>query len=769
MGIRKVGYGAAVRATPLLLAMLVACSGGKSVDLTAWTDPPGASERTDAAKEDLLMALESQPERYVPRTHHKHADGSPIYTNRLITQSSPYLLQHAHNPVDWRPWGEEAFAAARELDRPILLSIGYSTCHWCHVMERESFEDLEIAAYINEHFVAIKVDREERPDVDGVYMEAVQAITGRGGWPLTAMLTPDKRPFFGGTYFPARDGDRGARQGFLTILRHMHDAWTTQREAVVEQASRLSQAVAQRSSVVGLPGEGEVDAEAALSLAVEHWSRNWDPRYGGLGTGTKFPRPSLGRAMLRHHARTGDADTLRRVTGMLDAMRTGGIRDHVGGGFHRYTVERSWLVPHFEKMLYDNAQLVVLYLEALQVTGEAAYADVAAETLDYVAREMTHARGGFFSATDADSPAPSGHDEEGWFFTWTPAEIEAVLGAEDAAPVIAHYGVTERGNFEGRNIFAPRGRTLDEATAAEVAAARARLYAARALRTPPGLDDKVLTAWNGLMIDAFVRGAVVLERPDYLARAVAAADFLLAEMKGPDGRLRRAWRDGKTNSDGVLEDYACLTRALLGLFEATGEARWLREAIALQGVLDARFWDDAAGGYFMTADDAEGLLVRAKPDWDGALPSGNSVAALNLLKLAELTSDDAYRARAGELFAAFGRILERNPTAVPALLTALDFARGPTRGVVIVAPASRDEAAAMLDVLRGRFVPHAAVIVTTEGGAEELAELTPLVANRPARDGKATAYVCERGVCGLPTTDPEELVRQVTAPEDGGP
>ncbi|MCP4868691.1 MAG: thioredoxin domain-containing protein [Proteobacteria bacterium] len=759
------------------LLLTLACGGAErlpeaqAVDLTAWTDPPGAEPFEEARQGELLQALEAMGEAYVPRTEHLHPDGRPIFVNRLIDESSPYLHQHAHNPVNWHPWGPEAFESARRLDRPILLSIGYSTCHWCHVMERESFEDLEIAAYINAHFIPIKVDREERPDVDGVYMDAVRALTRRGGWPLTAVLTPDLKPFFGGTYFPARTGDRGSRQGFLSILQELHGGWSTDRDRLLERAERLSMAMARHSAPRA--AGGTVDGEAALNVAVDNWLQQMDPNFGGLGTGNKFPRPTLGMALLRHHARSGDPKVLDAITITLDSMMQGGLRDHVGGGFHRYTTERTWLVPHFEKMLYDQAQLVVLYLEAFQATGQAEYAEVARETLDYVVREMTHTDGGFYSATDADSKGPSGHDEEGYFFTWTPAELATVLGPERALWFGAFYGVTAAGNFEHRNILFTRGNnpakvagdagmTIDELGVA-LEQARGELYAARSERIPPGLDDKVLTAWNGLMISAFVRGAVVLNDDAYLARARSAADFLLATFKRPDGRLGRSWRAGTSRADGVLDDYAFTIAALLDLFEATSEVRWLIEAIALQGVLDAHFVDATAGGYFMTPDDGETLLVKQKPDWDGALPSGNSVSSANLLRLAELTGNDAYRESAGDVFASLSESLVRGPTGVPAMLAALDFDRGPAHEIILMVPTDRSDAEPFLKALRDRFVPHKVVVVTTpEEAAGPLGEVVAMVRNRPLKAGRATAYVCEKSVCQLPTSDPAEFARQLT-------
>ncbi|MEE2827966.1 MAG: thioredoxin domain-containing protein, partial [Myxococcota bacterium] len=670
-----------------------------------WTDLPGTAAADDDLQKRLLVGVASQGEDYLPRTHHLHEDGKAIYVNRLVLQSSPYLLQHAHNPVNWHAWDEEAFEKARTLDRPILLSIGYSTCHWCHVMERESFEDLEIAEYINSHYIPIKVDREERPDVDSVYMDAVRAMTGRGGWPLTAILTPDREPFFGGTYFPARDGDRGPGPGFLTILQKLEEQFRINRQGVTSQAKRVSTAVAQAAD----PGTGgQAPRLESLSLATARWASAFDPKWGGFGNGQKFPRPSVLSALMRHHLRTGDPEALQMVSISLDGMMGGGIRDHLGGGFHRYTVERSWLVPHFEKMLYDNAQLAVVYLEASQITGRQDWAEIARETLDYVTAEMSDEQGGFYSATDADSPAPSGHDEEGWFFTWTPEEVDAALGAPAAAHFKRYYGVSDPGNFEGRTILSAREPLNEvaaelelepEALQADLRASREVLYALRAQRPPPGLDDKVLVAWNGLMISAFARAGLVLQETGYTDRASTAAEFILGNLRSQDGRLLRSWRKRAGEAAGVLDDYAFLQAGLLDLFEATGEARWLTEALALQTVLDKHFLDEEQGGYFLTADDAEVLLVRQKPDSDGALPAGNSIMASNLLRLAEFTSDDTHRKRAEALLQTFSRTLRRAPTAAPQMLCALDYARSRSLEIVLVTPADRKDTGAFLDVL----------------------------------------------------------------------
>jgi len=733
-----------------------------------WTDTPGTEPTDPVRQAELLQALVQLGETYTPRTHHLNEDGSPVYTNELIFQSSPYLLQHAHNPVNWMPWGEEAFALARKLDRPIFLSIGYSTCHWCHVMERESFEDKEIASFINSHFVAIKVDREERPDVDAIYMDAVRAMTGRGGWPLTVVMNAKREPFFGGTYFPARDGDRGQRIGFLSVLQQIQYVWKTDRTKVTEQAQRLSLAV-ERASSPGLPGEAP--GVEVLKKASAQWSSGFDEEWGGFGEGQKFPRPAVLRALLRSHRLDGDERVLHLAVRTLDRMMEGGLRDQLGGGFHRYTVERTWLVPHFEKMLYDNAQLVLAYLEAAQITGRSDYRAVARETLDYVLREMTDSGGGFYSATDADSLNPEGHSEEGWFFTWTPSELEEALGSEQAKNFAAFYGVTTSGNFEGRNILTARRPLETVAKELEVSPdvlrrelddSKKKLYVLRAKRPPPGLDDKVLAAWNGLMISAFVRGYSTLNEPTYLDSASRAAGFVLSELRREDGRLLRSWRGKSGDAPAVLDDYSFMIAALLDLFEATSEARWADEAIALQKVLDAQFVDVERGGYFLTAADAEELLTRQKPAHDGAIPSGNAIAASNLLRLAEITGQESFREAGERIFSAFSSVLRAQPSTTPQLLVSLDRALSRQLEVVVVCPGKRAEASALLDAIASVFVPGKVVFTTVEGAPQEaLASRVPWVAGRPTSRGEATAYVCQQGVCQLPTSDPKTLRAQL--------
>jgi uncharacterized protein YyaL (SSP411 family) len=727
---------------------------------------PGATAFDDALVKSLVAAWAARPRGYQPRTRHLHPDGSPRFTNRLFMESSPYLLQHAHNPVNWYPWGDEAFATARKLAHPVLLSVGYSTCHWCHVMEEESFEDEEVALVLNESYVAVKVDREERPDVDAVYMSAVQMLTGGGGWPMTVWLTPERRPFFGGTYFPARDGDRGVRIGFLTLLRTLKQRYETEPERVAQAATEISQAM--RESLAPIPAERDLPAAAVLREAARYYKTGFDAREGGMSRAPKFPADIPVRFLLRYHRRAGDARALQMATLTLEKMAAGGIYDQVGGGFHRYSTDAQWLVPHFEKMLYDNALLSIDYLEAFQATGNADLARVVRETLRYVERDMTSPDGAFYSAADADSPASSGRREEGFFYTWTPAEIEAAVGVEQAHVVTAYYGVTAAGNFEGRTVLhvarplaevAAESKLGVEQARAALEEAKEKLHAARARRPPPYRDEKVLVAWNGLMISALAQAAFVLKEPDYARRAERAAAFVLSRMR-VDGRLRRSFKDGRSQHDGYLDDYSFLVAGLLDLYEATGQSRWLREAVALDSELE-KHYEDKAGGYFMTSDDHEALLARDKPAYDGAEPSGNSVQSLNLLRLHELTTNDRYRQRAEATLRSFAPMLSRRPAALSQMLLAVDFQLDTPKEVVIVAPAVREEAEPLLAPLRGAFVPNRVLAWGTQKEVAEQATLVPLVAGKTALRGRSTAYVCARGVCKLPTADPAVFARQI--------
>jgi uncharacterized protein YyaL (SSP411 family) len=688
--------------------------------------------------------------------------GDAKFTNRLILETSPYLQQHAHNPVDWRPWGEEAMAAAKRLDRPILLSIGYSTCHWCHVMERESFDDPEIAAVINRSFIAIKVDREERPDLDRIYMAAVQRMTGSGGWPLTVFLLPDGRPFFGGTYFPPRDGARGRQKGLVSILEQLRVAYRDDGAKLVERATQL---VAELDRPAPL---GELPGATAIQRAVDDLAKAFDSTWGGWGRAPKFPRPSVIDLLLRHHRRSpgGDgAKSLEMAVLTLDRIARGGIHDHVGGGFHRYTVDDKWRVPHFEKMLYDNAQLASVYLAAHQVTGRADFAEVARATLDYLAREMTDASGGFYAATDADSEGI-----EGKYFVWTAAELDRIAG-DDAGLLRQYFDITVGGNFEhGANIL---WRPASDAEVAErtarsnvretIAGLIPKLREARARRVKPFTDTKILVAWNALAISAFARGALVLGEPRYREAAKAAA-MLLLDRGRQRGALRHAIVGGVATGEAFLDDHAFLIAALLDLYEADPDPRWLRDAIVLQAAQDAGF-ADADGGYTFTSKTHEKLVVRDRLEHDDAVPSGSSVAVENLARLYELTSDEGYRKRAIATLSASGATLARTPGALPRMLGALDFQLDKPKQIVLVSPAGGN-AGELLARVRRAYVPNRVLVQVTEGAAlEALQPTVPLVEGKVARDGKPTAYVCVGTHCERPTSDPDLLSTQLAKTE----
>ncbi|BDG08420.1 thioredoxin domain-containing protein [Anaeromyxobacter paludicola] len=707
---------------------------------------PGAAPFPPELARRLEAALGAMGPSYGPRTHHLEADGRPRYANRLLLESSPYLLQHAHNPVSWRPWGDEAFEEARRSGRPVFLSVGYSTCHWCHVMEAESFEDLEVAEALNRDFVCVKVDREERPDVDAVYMTAVQALHGSGGWPMSVWLTADREPFFGGTYFPARDGDRPGARGFLSILRELGEVWRREPERVRRAQASLT-AVVREALEAAPPPAPDLPGPALVERAVSACQRGFDPAHGGLRGAPKFPSSLPVRLLLRHHRRTGAPESLRMATETLRGMATGGIYDQLGGGFHRYATDARWLVPHFEKMLYDNALLAVAYAEGFQATGDPMFARVARETCDYLLRELALSEGGFASATDADSEG-----EEGRFFVWTARELRERLGGE-AERFMAHHGATEAGNFEGANVlFVPRP---DEAEHAALSPARARLLEARARRPAPLRDDKVLASWNGLALSALAVCGRILGEPGWLAAASRCAGFLLGALR-PEGRLLRSWRAGRAAVPGTLEDHAFLAQGLLDLHEATFDPRWLGASLALCAEL-GRF-ADPRGGWFATAADAERLIAREKPSRDGAEPSGASVAAQVLLRLAALTGRAPLRAEAERALRAAAPLLEEHPLTLTEMLVAVELAAAPPREIVLVWPAGEPPPAALLGELARHYLPEAARTGAAEGEPlARLAALAPLVEGRTCVGGRAAAYVCEGGACKLPATDVQGL------------
>jgi uncharacterized protein YyaL (SSP411 family) len=699
--------------------------------------------------------------------------------NRLAAEKSPYLLQHANNPVDWYPWGNEAFARARAEDKPIFLSIGYSTCHWCHVMEHESFESPATAALLNEGFVSIKVDREERPDVDRVYMAFVQATTGAGGWPMSVWLTPELKPFFGGTYFPP--DSRYNRPGFGEVLQAIATAWRGDRARIESSAADVLERM--RQAATASPGGEAAKAPDAIARGVAAFAQAYDARHGGFGRAPKFPRPSELLFLLREHARTGEAVPRDLALHALRAMALGGMRDHVGGGFHRYSVDEAWRVPHFEKMLYDQAQLVLAYLEAAQATGDRFFAQVAEDTLQYVGRELTHAEGGFYSAEDADSLPPEGqggHKVEGAFYTWSAAELRELLG-DDTPVVAARFGVEDGGNapfdphgeFTGKNllytaasvddIVATTGRSADEVVDV-LGRARLVLFGARLGRPRPHLDDKVLAAWNGLMIAAFARASRVLSVETlglsetaslHLGVAERAARFLRTRMWDADRRvLLRRFRDGEAAVDGYAEDYAALVFGLLELFQASGDPQWLAWADELQHLLDERFYDPIDGGWFSTTGADPSVLVRGKEDYDGAEPSATALALLNLQVLTHIHDDPARRERVERSFARYGAGLGEYARAVPLVLAALV---GQEAGIGQLVIAGDAGAPALRVVAAEAYRPFLVELPVAEAHREALGGLAPQLAAMAPLDGRAAAYLCADFVCRSPVTTPVAL------------
>ena len=698
--------------------------------------------------------------------------------NRLAAEQSPYLLQHQHNPVDWYPWGADAFSKARGEDKPIFLSVGYSTCHWCHVMEHESFENPQVADVLNREFVSIKVDREERPDVDRVYMTFVQATTGSGGWPMSVWLTPALEPFYGGTYFPP--ASRWGRPGFVEVLEEIARVWREERDKVLRSASTI---VGKLREAVAKPAPTDVPGVEPLDATVRQFASTFDARRGGFGDAPKFPRPTELLFLLREHARTGRPEPRDMVLVTLRAMALGGMRDHIGGGFHRYSVDGDWRVPHFEKMLYDQAQLVLAYVEAAQVSGDGFFADVAADTLEYVMRDLTDPAGGFYSAEDADSipperaSDPQAHKMEGAFYIWRDEEIRDALG-DDADVFRLRFGVLPDGNapfdpqaeFTHKNLLYTAHSVEDIAAATrrsapDVAAAlarvRATLFEVRARRPRPHLDDKVLTAWNGLMIAGFARAARVL--PDgerYLAAATRAASFLQDRMW--DGKmLLRRYRRGDASIEGYAEDYAYLIFGLVELFQADGNARWLEWALSLQRRQDDLFWDAIEGGWFSTTGADPTVLLRLKEDYDGAEPAASSVGALNLLALAHLTGEASFTERSERVLGSFGGRVGAVGRAVPMMLAALSTYHAGMPQIVIAGPSERDDTRALADVVRSRYLPTALILRVDPAGQAALTRVLPWVASMTMRDGRATAYVCRDFSCRAPATEPAALAAEL--------
>ena len=696
-------------------------------------------------------------------------DGGEKY-NRLIFEKSPYLLQHATNPVDWYPWSDEAFAKAKKEDKPIFLSIGYSTCHWCHVMERESFEDPEVARVMNETFVSIKVDREERPDIDNVYMSVCQMMTGSGGWPLTIIMTPDKKPFFAGTYLPRES--RYGRIGMLELIARVHDLWQNKRQELLQSAEQISSTLQQ---VTNNSSQAELDASVA-EQAYQQLAQRFDAKQGGFSDAPKFPSPHNLLFLLRYWKRSGNPKALAMVEKTLTQMRLGGIYDHIGFGFHRYSTDAQWLLPHFEKMLYDQAMLAMAYLEAFQATGNKLFEQTAREIFTYVLRDMTSPEGGFYSAEDADSEG-----QEGKFYLWSTEEIREILGKEDAQLFIRIYNLQPAGNFlqqashqrTGENIphlRKPPGELAAELAMSETELAhrlqeiRSRLFAVREKRVHPHKDDKILTDWNGLMIAALALGARILDDDRYEQAAVRASEFILNKMRTRDGRLLHRYRDGQAALAAYVDDYAFFTWALIELYETTFDPHYLRTALSLSTDMIDHFWDDRNGGFFFTADDGEGLLVRQKEIYDGAIPSGNSVAAYNLVRLAWMTGNVELERKAGQILQAFSAKVHQIPSAHNQLMVALDFLLGPSFEVVIVGRSGAGDTRKMLTALRRQYLPNTVVLfVPSELEKPEIHELADFTKYQISPDGKATAFICQNFACNAPTTSSEEMLKLLQA------
>ncbi len=702
--------------------------------------------------------------------------GEYRYTNRLTRAKSPYLLLHAHNPVDWYPWGNEAFEKARKENKPIFLSIGYFTCHWCHVMEKESYSDPGIASILNQYFVSIKVDREERPDIDRLYIAYVEATTGSAGWPLNVLLTPDRKPFFGGTYFPPDQ--------LKSLLQKISDAWSKQHDSITETAGRAAQQLIEIVSQQP-PATGDLQP-AILDQAYKQIASTYDAANGGFGGGPKFPRSVALCFLLRYYARTGQRDALDVTLNTLRAMERGGIHDQLGGGFHRYSTGATWLVPHFEKMLYDQAQLANVYTGAYQITHDRFYADTTRNILDFALREMQQPRGGFASAKDADSQIALGKPEtsEGVFYIWTAKEMESVLSKQDAAVFEYAYGVESggnvpaqqdiRGELNGQNVLYEAHSTDEtakkfgltvEQTAAKLTAGRKALVDARARRPQPPLDDKIVTAWNGMMISALARASQALDEPRYLESAQATAKFLETHLyDSKTGRLWRSYRAGSPSVDGVLDDYADLISGLLDLYQAGFDAHWLKWAVSLQEKQDQLFGDAKDGGYFDAGTSDPSLLSRTRDSYDGAEPSPNSTAAMNLLRLGQFTDRTEWRDKAYKTLSAFTARLQSNPEAVPALASALDFRLAQTKQILIAGDPTSPDTRELLRQVNTRFLPNKILLLADGGpGQQQLARWLPFVAGAHRIKDRATAYVCENYVCKLPTADPQMMARLLDA------
>jgi hypothetical protein len=681
------------------------------------------------------------------------------FTNRLINETSPYLLQHAHNPVDWYAWGEEAIAKAKAEDKPIFLSIGYAACHWCHVMEHESFENEQIARLMNEHFICIKVDREERPDLDAIYMNAVQMMSGHGGWPMSMFLTPDLKPFYGGTYFPP--ADRQGMPGFARVLLTMADLYRTRRDEVLTSADSVT---AELRNINRFRESGEMLTTEILNQAFSGLVASFDPSHGGFGRAPKFPPSMTLMFLLRHHLRTHSPEALQMVEVTLERMARGGIYDHLGGGFARYSTDARWIVPHFEKMLYDNALLARIYLYAYQATGKSFYRQIAEETLEYTLRDMTGSEGGFYSSEDADSEGV-----EGKFYVWTKDEVTALLGEEEGEIFCRYYDITKEGNFEdGQSILntplSPEEFAADENMSIDelkriINAGKKKLFYERAGRARPGLDDKILTAWNAMMLTAFAEASRILGRDDYGEVARRNAEFLLSNLL-VDGRLLRTYKDGRAKLNAYLEDYAYLIEGLIALYEATFELRYFEQARELANSMIERFWDEEEGGFYFTSRDHEELIMRAKDYFDNAIPSGNSVAALAFLKLWALTQESVYQRCAATILRTMRQAMAKYPSGFGYLLSALDAYLSEGCEIAIIGAADSHEVRAFVKEIYSRYLPNK-VIAAAAPEDERAGQGIKLLEGRSLVEGKAAVYVCHNYACLLPATTVEELVERL--------
>ncbi len=678
------------------------------------------------------------------------------FTNRLSQEKSPYLLQHAHNPVDWYPWNVEAFEKARREDKPIFLSIGYSTCHWCHVMERESFEDEEVAAYLNRHFISIKVDREERPDIDHVYMSFCQMLTGHGGWPLTILMTADQKPFYAGTYFPKRG--RMKMPGLLDILERVAVAWRDSRDSLLEAGEAFVESIRKEADTTTEDGNITKDT---FKKAFELFRRFFDTRYGGMASVPKFPTPHNLSFLLRYWKASGEEEALQMVEKTLDSMYRGGIFDHIGFGFSRYSTDKKWLVPHFEKMLYDNALLSIAYLEVYQATHKSIYAEVAEKIFTYITEKMTSPEGAFYAAEDADSEG-----EEGKFYVWSPNEIEEVLGERQGKLFCEYYDITHKGNFEGKSIpnrIEAKGEVYENYEAIEPL--RRKVFEHREKRVHPFKDDKILTSWNGLMIAAMAMGGRILKKEFLVETAERAVDFIYKKLIREDGRLLARYRDRHAEYPGYVDDYAFMVWALIELYESTYKPDYLKKAIGLNEDMVKYFWDEKNGGLFLYGSDGESLISRPKELYDGALPSGNSVAAMNFIRLARITGNSKLEELADRQFSTFGGTVDENPISYTFFLMAAMFAIYPDKEVVIVGEKTGEDTRRMLDIISSGFYPNIVSVLASEDARQKgITALIPFVEHQTRQDGKSTAYVCENFACNAPVTDPERLKAMLNEP-----